>query len=114
MSRPKRGSASLVFNDVMVVQWEAQPVWLHKPAREEHVCRLDDRRMSACPSKIMSFGYQGQQLLVHGKSSEPTKTSAIKRFCIFEPRSSRWACSRIGATHVFFPHVPVRRTHPPV
>ena len=37
MSRPTRGSVSLVFNDVMVVQWEAQPVGLHKPAREEHV-----------------------------------------------------------------------------
>ena len=42
------------LNDVLVVLWAAQPVGLQKPARKDNVCRLDDRRLRARPSKITS------------------------------------------------------------
>ena len=93
-----------VFGHMKVVQLQAQPAGLHKSTTHDYVRRLNNRRQNHDP-----LIYN-----VRGKSSEPAPSSATMNFCIFEPRGSRRACTWIGATPVFFPHVSIRRPHPPV
>ena len=95
-----------VFGYMKVVQWEAQPVGLHKPARKDNVRGLSNRRVSTGLGNFTSLWFVE-------RSSEPVPSSAIIRFCILEPLRSRRTCTWIGATHVF-PQVSIGRPHPPV
>ena len=57
-------------------------------------------------------GIQSSSSRFVGRARNQYQSSAIINLCIFEPRGSRRACTWIGATHVFFPHVSIGRPAP--
>ena len=58
----------LVLAHMKVLQWRAQSVGLRKSDREDNVCRSNNRRLRAGPSKYTSLWYPIQQLSIRGKS----------------------------------------------